>query len=494
MASVTTPLGEMKGTDLDGCELYAGVRYAKAPIGPRRFLPPEPVEPWDGLYDATSFGPSAPQAVGMVGSVGGVGAGQAIDEDCLFLNVYTPKADDGARPVMVWIHGGAYTIGSGDLYDGSSFVRRGDVVVVTLNYRLGVLGWMPVDHLDPSLAGAGNNGLLDQIEALRWVRDNIAAFGGDPGNITIFGESAGGGSVAAILCAPSADGLYHKAIIQSGAANITAPNTPSQYADEVLTALGTPDGGIDALRAATVEELLAAQAAVGLIDRLGKDADSPIDGSGSGPHPIIDGVVIPRGFADTLRAKGSANVPLIIGTNVDEGTLFGMMLPKGLTDDELVRSIGPSASDPAAVLAAVKAAGTGHPALVDLMTDAVFRIPSLRGADAQASTGVPVWVYLFSWRTPVFGGMLGATHALEIPFVWNMVREPAWSFLVGDKPPLHLADAMQDSWLSFARTGRPSGEWPEYDTTRRATMEFGDTIGVVDDPGRELRLAWYAGD
>jgi para-nitrobenzyl esterase len=492
MASVTTRLGEIKGVDLDGCERYAGIRYAKAPVGARRFLPPEPVEAWDGVYDATSFGASAPQMV-MAGSVGGVAAGQAVDEDCLFLNVYTPRADEAARPVMVWIHGGAYTIGSGDLYDGSSFVRRGDVVVVTLNYRLGLLGWTPYDSLDPSLAGSGNNGLRDQIEALRWVRDNIAAFGGDPGNVTIFGESAGGGSVAAILCAPEADGLYHKAIIQSGAANITPPRDPARYVEGVLAALGKPDGGIEAMRAATTKELLAAQVAVGGLEQLGRDADHPIDGSGDGPHPVIDGVVVTRSFPEALADKGSKNVPLIIGTNLEEGTLFGMLLPKDVSDDELVHSIGPSASDPKAVLDAVRAAATGRQPLVDLMTDAVFRIPSLRGADAQVATGVPVWVYLFTWRTPVFGGMLGATHALEIPFVWNMVAEPGWNYLVGEQPPMHLAEAMQDSWLSFARTGRPAPDWPEYDTTRRPTMEFGDEVRVVDDPGAELRLAWYGG-
>jgi para-nitrobenzyl esterase len=495
MASVTTRLGEIKGSDLDGCERYAGIRYAKAPTGARRFLPPEPAdEAWDGVYDATSFGPSAPQPAPAVGAVG-VQADLVTDEDCLFLNVFTPRADGGARPVMVWIHGGAYTIGSGDIYDGTSFVRRGDVVVVTLNYRLGVLGWTPLDHLDPALTGTGNNGVRDQIEALRWVREHIASFGGDPDNVTIFGESAGGGSVAAILCAPEADGLYHKAIIQSGAPGFTALADPKPYVDGILTALGQPDGGIEALRAATPEALVQAQVSVGLIDRMGRDATHPIDGSGDGPHPIVDGVVVTRTFAEALRDKGAQNVPLIIGTNLDEGTLFGMLLPQGVTDDELVTSIGPSAANPRAILDTLKSLATGRPPLVDLMTDAVFRIPSLKGADAQAETGVPVWVYLFTWKTPVFGGMLGATHALEIPFVWDMVRDPTWSFLVGAEPPRHLAEGMQDAWLSFARTGRPTGDslpdWPEYSPATRKTLEFGTEIRVVDDPGRELREAWY---
>ena len=494
MASVTTRLGEIKGIELEGCERYAGIRYAKAPVGDRRFRAPEPVEPWDGVYDATSFGPSAPQVAAMPGAVGAA-QGAVTDEDCLFLNVFTPQADDGARPVLVWIHGGAYTIGSGDIYDGSSFCRRGDVVVVTLNYRLGVLGWTPVDHLDPSLAGSGNNGVRDQIEALRWVRDNIASFGGDPGNVTVFGESAGGGSVAAVICSPEADGLYHKAIIESGAPGFGAPKDPQRYTDELVAALGHPGGGLDVLRAATPAELVAAQAKVGGLEQLGRDPGTPIDGTGDGPHPTVDGVVVTRTFVDAIREKGDRNVPLIIGTNVDEGTLFGMLLPRDVPEESLVTSLGPSAGDPRAILDALKAKATGRPPLVDLMTDAVFRIPSLRGADAQAETGVPVWVYLFSWRTPVFGGMLGATHALEIPFVWDMVRDRAWSFLVGPEPPMVLAEAMQDAWISFARTGRPTAaaipEWPAYDTATRPTLELGDEIRVVADPGRELREAWY---
>src|SRR4051812_24518459 len=215
MVTTTTPLGALEGVDLEGCERYAGIRYARAPVGDLRFRAPQPVEPWEGVYDATRFGPSAPQPPPLAGSIIAIGDLHT-DEDCLFVNVYTPATDTGRRPVMVWIHGGAYTMGSGDMYDGRSLVRRGDVVVVTLNYRLGVLGWLAVDHLDSSLAGSGNNGIRDQIEALRWVRDNISSFGGDPANVTVFGESAGGGSIGALLAAPDADGLFHKAIVESG--------------------------------------------------------------------------------------------------------------------------------------------------------------------------------------------------------------------------------------------------------------------------------------
>lgn len=493
MATAVTPLGEVKGVDLEGCERYAGIRYAKAPVGDLRFRAPVPVDAWDGVYDATAFGPAAPQmkpAPGMVGAARDTN----FDEDCLFLNVWTPSADDGARPVMVWIHGGAYAIGSGDIYDGASLCTRGDVVVVTLNYRLGMLGWMGLDHLDPELAGSGNNGIRDQIEALRWVRANIAAFGGDPNNVTIFGESAGGGSVSGVMCAPEADGLYHKAIIESGAVGTLEPVGQVDFVKTVLAALGQPDGGIAALRAATPEQLVDAATAAGAIDKLGTAVDRPVDGTGAGFHQVVDGVVITCSFVDTIRAKADQNVPLIIGTNADEGTLFGMLLPQNVAEADVV--IGPTAGDPAAVIAATKAAATGHPLLVDLMTDGVFRIPALRAADTQAETNVPVWVYLFTWKTPVFGGLLGATHALELPFVWGMANDPTWAFIVGDNPPTHLVDAMQDAWLTFAHTGNPNHEgaapWPVYDPATRETMEFGDTVQVVLDPGAALRAAWYA--
>lgn len=494
MATAITPLGEVKGVELDGCERYAGIRYAKAPVGARRFMPPVPVDAWEGVYDATTFGPSAPQMPPFPGSVG-VQRDLVTDEDCLYLNVYTPKADGGARPVMVWIHGGAYTLGSGDIYDGSSFARNGDVVVVTLNYRLGVLGFMALDHLDPGLAGSGNNGIRDQIEALRWVRANITAFGGDPGNVTIFGESAGGGSVAALLSAPDADGLYHKAIVESGALNFGLAASMHRYADEVVQAIGAVADPIAALRGATVEQLIDAQMSVGLIDRLGSGPDHPIDGTGHGPHPHVDGVVIPQSPLDTIRSKGARNVPLIIGSNLDEGTLFGLLLPQSVDPAAVVHAIGPSAPDPQAVVDAVVAQALGRPLLVDLMTDAVFRIPSLRAADAQAEAGVPVWVYLFTWPTPVFGGVLGATHALELPFVWDMLTDTNWQFLVGADAPTELAGAMRDAWINFARTGDPNGgdlpAWPTYDTATRPTFEFGEELRVVDDPGRVLRQAWY---
>ena len=493
MATATTPLGTISGVDLDGCERYAGIRYAQAPVGDLRFRPPQPVEPWDGVYDATAFGPSAPQPPPMPGSF--ITEGELrTGEDCLYLNVYTPRADGNRRPVMVWIHGGAYTIGSGDMYDGTSLARRGDVVVVTLNYRLGVLGWLALDHLDPSLAGSGNNGIRDQIEALRWVRDNIGAFGGDAGNVTIFGESAGGGSIAALLGAPDADGLYHKAIIQSGPVSVAPPYKPDLLTTELLTALGEPTGGIETLRHAEPARLIEAQTALDSIKRFGRHRDHAIDGSGLGLRPSVDGVVVDSNPTEVVAARGDRSVPLLIGFNEHEGTLFTMLLPSDLSDDEIYAALPETITDTRTLAAAYAARDSGRRLIIDLLTDAVFVVPTLRLADAQAAASAPVWVYLFTWKTPVFGGLFGATHALELPFLWDLIDNPLWKPFVGDNAPRALVTAMQDAWIAFAGTGDPNAEgavaWPRYDGTVRSTLELGDEIRAVDDPCKDVRELW----
>ncbi len=494
MATITTPLGEIKGLEDEDCERYLGIRYAKAPVGELRFRAPQPVERWDGVYDATALGPSAPQPPPLPGSFMVEGELRT-DEDCLFLNVYTRKADGGRRPVMVWIHGGAYIIGSGDMYDGRSLVRHGDVVVVTLNYRLGALGWLALDHLDASLAGSGNNGIRDQIEALRWVRDNIAAFGGDPGNVTIFGESAGGGSIGALLAARDADGLYHRAIVESGPVAIAPPYKPEQLAADLLAALGEPDGGIDALRNADPDRIILAQIDLGDLTLLGRDRDHTIDGSGVGFRPSVDGVVVQASPRQAVTARGERNVPLLIGTNQDEGTLFTLLLPSDITDEEVIAGLPETVTDRSALAEGYAARDTGHKLIIDIFTDAVFLVPTLRLADAQADAGAPVWVYLFTWRTPVFGGVLGATHALELPFVWDDIDNPLWHPFVGAKAPRQLASAMQQAWIAFARAGDPNTagavDWPRYDTTARPTLILDEEISVADDPSKAVRELWY---
>jgi para-nitrobenzyl esterase len=428
-----------------------------------------------------------------------------VSEDCLFLNVYTPAPGEpdahdeerARRPVMVWIHGGSWMTGSGDIYDGASFCTRGDAVVVTINYRLGVLGWLPLDAVDPSFAGAGNNGLRDQVLALQWVRDNIASLGGDPDNVTIFGESAGGGSVCALLATPSAEGLFRRAIAQSPPPAFREAVDAERFCREVVAAVSpdaTPDALLDTLLAAPVDDILRAQIDVmaNVTAAAVKDGDVDLDVAGIGPHPVVDGVVVTRTVADAVRDSA---VPLIIGTNLDEGTLFTGLMPLWFSDEDVANRLPDFAADPKAVVRALRATlPAGRPLIVDAFADAIFRIPSLRVADAQTEGGrAPVWVYWFTWPTPIMGGLLGSTHALEIAFVLNQTEK--WAAFVGATAPLELAHAMHDAWIAFARTGDPNHAglpaWPAYDTARRPTMEFGESVRVVDDPRSDARRAWY---
>jgi para-nitrobenzyl esterase len=413
--------------------------------------------------------------------------------------VFTPRADDTRRPVFVWFHGGAWTHGSADMYHGVSFCRRGDIVVVAVNYRLGSFGFLPVDALDSDFKGAGNNGIRDQIESLRWVQNNIAAFGGDPERVTIAGESAGGGSVMAILAAPEADGLYHQAIAQSPAPGFGPPEYGEELCRALLDRLGR-GGSLDALLDASAQDIISAQAQIPLIGDTAVNSlrEGQLWGAGLGFHPSVDGVVLHDTVAGALAAKGDRNVPLIAGTNADEGTLFEMMLPAGVGDEEIEARLRPVLGEHAddVIDAHKRGLSVGRPLMVDLFGEGVFRYPMLRAVDAQLqSGGVPAWVYRFTWQTPLFDGRMGSTHALELPFVWHQAHMAGWSILLGDNPPLDLADAMHDSWIAFCRTGNPSHEgmpaWPRYDLERRPTMQFDTERKILADPAGDVRRAWY---
>ena len=494
-----TATGAVRGTDDNGVQRYGGIPYAAPPVGEQRWRPPVKAQPWTGERDATSFGATAHQNADMLSMLLGLDP-EPRSEDCLFLNVWTPAADDGRRPVMVWIHGGAFMIGSGSmpLYDGSTLVRRGDVVVVTLNYRLGELGFLELGAVDAAYEGSGNIGLLDQVAALEWVRDNIAAFGGDPDCVTIFGESAGGMSVSALLAMPAARGLFHRAIAQSGAGQGVASRAD---ADRVAAAYLDRHGvsTITELLALTPDQLMEEQAA--MFAELITDPDSMLssgDAMSAMPfRPSIDGTVIPTSIESALRSGSAADVPLLTGTNADEWKLFDMMDTATVDDAELVRRLQALSPDGHKALAAYREA---HPELdakhlfSAFMTDVAFRIPAIGLLEAQRAVTDQVWSYWFTWPTPAMGGALGCCHALEVPFVFDVVDDPKLALFVGAEAPTGLADQMQDAWLAFARTGRPGTtdlpDWPSYDVERRATMEFGSTCRVVVDPGAGVLDFW----
>lgn len=493
-AIVDTRSGKVQGLERDGIQVFRGIPYAAPPVGTRRWKAPQREEPWDDVRDATRFSAMAAQGEFMLDQMFGA-AERAKSEDCLYLNVWTPGLDDKRRPVMVWIHGGAFMFGEGATpwYDGTRFATRGDVVVVTINYRLGSFGFLHLaDLFGDDVAGSGNVGLLDQVAALEWVRDCIEEFGGDPGRITIFGESAGAGSVATLLGMPAAHGLFHAAIPQSGAASWFATRErATEVATVIIGALGVQPGDLDALYAKTTDGIITAQAAAGL----------ETDATGLPFQPVVDGTVLPRPPLDAIADGSAAGVRLLVGTNNDEMTLFGLADPALTSLDEAAirRRIHPywgeSGVDDFLDTYRRVHPGASLPDLwIAIATDALFRVPAIRLAERQLPHA-PVWSYLFTWASPVFGGVLKSTHALEIPFVFDNLDAAGIELFTGTgEERAGIARRMHDAWIAFARDGAPGHdaipEWPQYDTERRATMRIDATWELLDDPGSQARHLW----
>jgi para-nitrobenzyl esterase len=498
---VPTTRGALAGAWHDGVARFAGIPFAAPPVGDLRFRPPAPPIAWDGERDATRFGPVSAQNPSLMDALFG-GEAEPWSEDCLHLNVWTPDPTPGGdehRPVMVWIHGGGFEMGSGSspLYHGASFARSG-VVLVSLNYRLGSLGFLELGQVDPAEAGSGNVGLLDQVAALEWVRDNIASFGGDPANVTVFGESAGAMSVSLLLSMPAARGLFHKAIAQSGStAAASTPEHAAANAAEFMDAAGLST--VDELRAAPVEALLAAHATMGAARM--SDPEGVIERTGNPLaflpfRPVADGREVPTDPLGALAGGASAGVPLLIGTNMEEWKLFALMTPAAGTDDELHRRVALITDDPDRALEAYRSEHPGA-SLADLesavLTDAVFRIPAGRQADAHAPHA-PVWQYRFDWRSPAWGGMIGSAHALEIPFVFDLVEDQRLHVFVGPEAPRALARSMHEAWIAFARDGVPAAdgvpEWPTVDGAGRPVVLFDTVNSLVRDPDGVTRRFW----
>lgn len=487
-AVVRIARGEVRGSRSGSVHTFKGISYAAPPFGAYRLRPPQPVEPWSGVRDTLACGPMPPQLPYPPPWDVLIPERAIVGEDCLNLNVWTPDRGSAGLPVMVWIPGGMFEAGSGATYDGSRFARDG-IVCVTINYRVGAEGFLYLPD------GDANLGLLDQVAALEWVRENIAAFGGDPGNVTIFGQSAGAMSVGTLLSMPRAEGLFRRAIAQSGGAHQVMPvEAARKVAGQLAERLGVA-ATREAIAAVPVDRLLRAQAELKADLMAHPDPErwgNEVVHDALPWQPVIDGDVVPARPIDRIVAGAGAGIDLMAGWTTDEWNFF--LVPSGaidqITADALAVAVAAHGLPVEATLATYRA---GHPGatagelLSAIQGDWVFRIPALRLAEAHAKSTAATCVYEFAWRSPQFNGRLGACHGAEIAFVFDTLGDETEP-LAGASPPQPLADTMHAAWVAFATHGNPG--WPKYDLTRRATMRFDARSEVVDDPRSTERVLW----
>ncbi len=446
--SIDTRLGIIRGIDHGNALAFLGIRFGEPPTGKQRFLPPKASGAWTGTYDATFLHNQAVQVVHYTfyNELQREELGP-LDEDCLFLNVFTPAADGRKRPVMVWVHGGGYVEGSANEYSGVQLATQGDVVVVAINYRVGAFGFLDLSALGADYEGSANNGIRDMVLGLQWVRDNIADYGGDPGCVTIFGESAGGEAVQLLLGTPSAEGKFHRAIVHSPGGGLANPKKRSRQ--DICAHLGKVE---DTASEDLLDRLLTMEAGDLLkVPRIG---------------PSIDGVVVTRSAVDVYREKNSAAVPVILGSNCDEGTFASY-----------------AAGD-----ARRWADEADRKGFELTMTDHLRR-NALGPAEAAGAWGGPAWVYRLDLPSTFLDGKLGATHAADIPLTFNYpaIGTKCHIFYVPTTPEaIELAQAWSSTCMHFARTGNPNGagylpDWPAYDTQTRKTMVLDAQCRIVDD-------------
>ena len=487
---VRTQQGIVRGRIAEGVATFKGVPYAAPPFGANRFKPPRSAERWDGVREVFIYGPTVPKPPYFPPFDVLIPEPAIPGEDCLNLNIWTPDVGKAGLPVMVWIHGGAFSNGSGAVpgYDGSHFARDG-VVCVTINYRLGSDGFLYLGD------GVSNLGLLDQIAALAWVQENIAAFGGDPNNVTIFGESAGGMSVSTLLSMPRAKGLFRRIIAQSGAAHhVISPATAQRVGQYLAEKLGV-EPTREAIASVPIDRLVEAQVA------LSADAFEHPDPERWGEvaanlmpfEPVIDGEVLPTRPIDSIVAGAGTEVDVMIGTNTDEEMLF--LVPNGainyINEDILagaVAAYGLPVSETIATYRSIRPDASAGELYSSFLTDWFFRIPAIRLAEAHTKGSGATYMYEFAWRSPGFDGQLGACHALEVPFVFDTLDKGGFEVLLGAEPPQRLADAMHAAWVAFATSGSPG--WPQFDLKRRATMRFDTKQELVEDPRSAERILW----
>lgn len=483
---VMTDRGRVEGEVRDGVTRFLGIPYAASPVGRLRFAAPEPAAAWDGVRPATAFG-ATPPCSGYRPPIDQILHQHTVPgDDWLTVNVWTPDPGATGLPVMVWVYGGAFVNGSSAIpvYDGTAFARDG-VVLVTFNYRLGVEGFA-------QLPGAPDNrGLLDQVAALQWVQDNIAAFGGDPSAVTVFGESAGAMSITSLMAAPRAQGLFSRAITQSGAAQAAAdPADAALVTAELARVLGR-EVSAESLRDTDVDTLVTAQRVVS--DALATRPDparfgASVVASSMAFIPVVDGDLLPQHPLAALAGGAGADVALLTGTTTEEFRFF--MVPTGLaaaTTPESAAATLAHRGMPPTLLDVYRADRPGASAgdlLCAVITDAYFRMPSL--AVVQARRPAPSWVYEFAWASKKFD--LGAAHAVDIPFVFDTVHHAGADGLVGDDAPQRLADDMHAAWVRFATSGDPG--WAPYDDSRLVRTFDGDGARDVRAPREAERAVW----
>ena len=482
--------GKLRGIGQRQAIAFLGIPYGDTTAGANRFKPPLPAPRWHGIRDAAAYGPKCPQVplpltprLREVLKFADVGQ----SEDCLSLNVWTPAADSAKRPVVVWLHGGGFTSGTGAEpdYEGANLAHRGDVVVVTLNHRLNIMGHLDLSAWGPAYAESANAGMLDIVLALRWVRENIGAFGGDPANVTIFGQSGGGMKASVLLAMPVAKGLFGKAVIISGPEVLArTAEASAKTSAAALQAAAIAPGDVHALQSAPLETLLKASA--------------------TGPWgPVVDGKVLPAHPFSPAAPEISRNVPVIIGNTADEGNVFLYADPRypDMPEDEfrkrVAATVGAERADAMLALYRQEMPDAAPAQILGrMMADNFFGKGSVEIAERRAAQGAaPTYMYRIAWNTPVAGVVLKAAHGIDMP-LWFDNADHVTS-LIGTTPQAQAMSTMLSQTLvAFARTGNPNSpalpHWPAYSTDQRAVMIFDVPPHVQADPRPEFRKAWSA--
>jgi para-nitrobenzyl esterase len=498
MAVVDTESGKVSGLESDGVHVFKGIPYGASTAGANRFMPPKKAAAWTGVRECTAYAGRSPQAAAAaqrpeLATVWGAIDTLPVGEDCLTLHVWTPGLDNAKRPVMVWLHGGAFSYGSANSprYDSTRLAKRNDVVVVAVNHRLNIFGHLDLSAYGERFASSGNVGVLDLVLALEWVRTHAARFGGDPGNVTIFGQSGGGGKVSALLAMPQAKGLFHKGIVQSGSSvRFAERERTAQLADAVLKHLDLKPDQAEQLQSLPVGKL--SEAIAPAQKTLPRPRYPLLDRYNFGP--VIDGKVLPAHPFEPATAI-SDDVPVMVGGTKDESAIFlapdNTIWNRSLADADLHQKLEPiagAATDPVlAYYACCKPAANAAERFITATTASNFGVRGILLAERKAARAkAPVWMYEFAWETPAFDGKLKACHSVEVPFVFDtlgVIGEQHHK--MGDQA---LADTVSKTWASFARTGK--ADWAPYTADTRTTMIFSDESKPVDDPDKDVRPLW----